>query len=62
MTEEFAYVLLKRNKEGTIIDSYDVNDEITFLFDMIEIQERIIEKYRKELGITLFDTVSTMKH
>ena len=52
---EWAYVLLERDEEGTIIDSQDATDEVLFLYAMIERQERIIESYRKDLGITLFD-------
>ena len=59
---EYAYVLITRDERGIIIDSHDATDEIVFLFQMITYQEQIIEKYRKELGISLFDHVSTMKH
>lgn len=52
---EWAYVLLERDEEGTIIDSQDATDEVLFLYGMIERQERIIESYRKDLGITIFD-------
>lgn len=59
---EWAYVLLERDEEGTIIDSQDATDEVLFLYAMIERQERIIESYRKDLGITLFDPPSLVKH
>lgn len=59
---EFAYVILERDDEGTIIDSHDATSEVLFLYAMIERQERIIESYRKDLGITLFDQPSLVKH
>ena len=59
---EWAYVLLERDEEGTIIDSQDATYEVLFLYAMIERQERIIESYRKDLGITLFDPPSLVKH
>ena len=51
----WAYVILERDEKGTIVDSVDATDEVLFLYAMIERQERIIESYRKDLGITIFD-------
>lgn len=58
----WAYVLLERDDEGTIVDSQDATSEVLFLYAMIERQERIIESYRKDLGITLFEPTSLIKH
>jgi len=52
---EFAYVILERDKTGTVVNSHDATSEVLFLYAMIQKQERIIESYRKDLGITLFD-------
>jgi len=52
---EFAYVILERDETGTVINSHDATSEVLFLYSMIQRQERIIESYRKDLGITLFD-------
>jgi hypothetical protein len=59
---DWAYVILERDDEGTVIDSHDATSEVLFLYAMIERQERIIESYRKDLGITLFDPPSLTKH
>lgn len=53
---DWAYVLLERDDEGTIVDSHDATSEVLFLYAMIERQERIIESYRRDLGITIFDS------
>jgi hypothetical protein len=58
----WAYVILERDEEGTIIDSQDATDEVLFLYAMIERQERLIESYRRDLGITLFEPTSLTKH
>jgi hypothetical protein len=58
---DWAYVLLERDDEGTIVDSHDATSEVLFLYAMIERQERIIESYRRDLGITIFDKPLT-KH
>jgi hypothetical protein len=58
----WAYVILERDEEGTIVDSADATDEVLFLYAMIERQERLIESYRKDLGITLFEPQSLTKH
>ena len=58
---EWSYVLLQRDDQGTIIDSQEVTDEVLSLFKHIEMQENIIKAYRKSLGITIFDE-STTKH
>ena len=52
---DWSYVILERDDEGTIVDSHDATSEVLFLYAMIERQERIIESYRKDLGITVFD-------
>jgi hypothetical protein len=59
---ELAYVLLERNEKGTIVNSHDVTDEILFLYEMVERQERIIDSYRKDLGITIFEPSTLTKH
>ena len=59
---EWSYVILERDEEGTIVDSADATSEVLFLYAMIERQERIIESYRKDLGITLFEPSSLTKH
>lgn len=59
---ELAYVLLERNEKGTIVNSHDVTDEVLFLYAMIERQERIIESYRKDLGLGLFDNPPSLLH
>ena len=53
---EWSYVILERDEEGTIVDSHDATSEVLFLYAMIERQERIIESYRRDLGITCFDS------
>ena len=58
----WAYVILERDEEGTVIDSQDATDEVLFLYAMIERQERLIESYRRDLGITLFEPTSLTKH
>jgi hypothetical protein len=58
----WAYVILERDEEGTIVDSADATDEVLFLYAMIERQERLIESYRKDLGITLFEPESLLRH
>jgi hypothetical protein len=52
---EFAYVILERDETGTVVNSHDATSEVLFLYAMIQRQERIIESYRKDLGITIFD-------
>lgn len=52
---DWSYVILERDDEGTIVDSHDATSEVLFLYAMIERQERIIESYRRDLGITVFD-------
>jgi hypothetical protein len=59
---EWAYVILERDDEGTIVDSHDATSEVLFLYAMIERQERIIESYRRDLGITIFDESALVKH
>lgn len=59
---EWSYVILERDEEGTIVDSKDATSEVLFLYAMIERQERIIESYRKDLGITLFEPQNLTKH
>lgn len=59
---EFAYVILERDETGTVIDSHDATSEVLFLYAMIQRQERIIESYRKDLGITLFDSPVLTQH
>ena len=59
---EFAYVILERDETGTVIDSHDATSEVLFLYAMIQRQERIIESYRKDLGITLFDNPVLTQH
>lgn len=59
---EWAYVILERDDEGTVVDSHDATSEVLFLYAMIERQERIIESYRRDLGITLFDESALTKH
>jgi hypothetical protein len=58
---DWSYVILERDDEGTIVDSHDATSEVLFLYAMIERQERIIESYRRDLGITVFDEPLT-KH
>ena len=58
----WSYIILERDEEGTVVDSSDATDEVLFLYSMIERQERIIESYRKDLGITLFESNSLTKH
>jgi len=59
---DWAYVILERDDEGTVIDSHDATSEVLFLYAMIERQERIIESYRRDLGITLFEPSALTKH
>lgn len=59
---DWAYVILERDETGTVIDSHDATSEVLFLYAMIERQERIIESYRRDLGITLFETSALTKH
>jgi len=59
---EFAYVILERDDEGTIVDSHDATSEVLFLYAMIERQEMLIESYRRDLGITLFEPSNLTKH
>jgi hypothetical protein len=59
---DWAYIILERDEEGTVIDSHDATSEVLFLYAMIERQERIIESYRRDLGITLFETSALTKH
>jgi hypothetical protein len=59
---DWAYVILERDDEGTVIDSHDATSEVLFLYAMIERQERIIESYRRDLGITLFEPLTLTKH
>ena len=58
---DWAYVILERDDEGTIVDSHDATSEVLCLYAMIERQERMIESYRRDLGITVFDEPLT-KH
>lgn len=58
----WAYVILERDDEGTVVNSYDATDEVCYLFAMIERQEKIIESYRRDLGITLFEPRSLTQH
>lgn len=59
----WAYVLLERDDEGTIVDSQDATSEVLFLYAMIEKQERIIQSYRKDLGFSfLDDSPSLLRH
>lgn len=46
----WSYVLLRRDDEGTIVESAEVTDEVLHLYKMIELQERALNAYRKELG------------
>jgi len=59
---DWAYVILERDDEGTVINSHDATSEVLFLYAMIERQERIIESYRRDLGITIFDAPALTKH
>lgn len=60
---EWAYVILERDDEGTIIDSHDATSEVLFLYMMIEKQERIIQSYRKDLGFSFLDDApSLLRH
>jgi len=59
----WAYVLLERDDEGTIVDSHDATSEVLFLYTMIEKQERIIQSYRKDLGFSFLDDApSLLRH
>mgnify|MGYP000060587911 CR=1 FL=1 len=55
---DWSYVILERDKDGTIIGSRDATSEVLFLYALIERQERIIGSYRKELGITDTDDLA----
>ena len=60
---DWAYVLLERDEDGTIIDSQDATSEVLFLYKMIQMQERIIESYRKDLGFSFLDDApSLLRH
>jgi hypothetical protein len=48
--KEWSYVLLRRDEQGTIVESTEVTDEVLFLYRMIEMQERALNSYRKQLG------------
>ena len=52
---KWSYVILERDDKGIVIDSIDATDEVLFLYSMIERQEKILQSYRKELGITFSD-------
>ena len=59
----WSYVILERDDEGTVIDSFDATSEVLFLYMMIEKQERIIQSYRKDLGFSfLDDSPSLLRH
>jgi len=59
---EWSYVLLHRDKEGTIVESTDVTDEVLYLYNLIERQERTLNAYRKELGYPFLITESNYSH
>ena len=47
---EWSYVLLRRDEEGIIVESTEVTDEVLFLYRLIDMQERTLNSYRKQLG------------
>lgn len=57
----YSYVLLIRDKEGTIIESIEVTPEVKHLYCQIEYQERIIKAYRKQVGDEWLNS-STVQH
>ena len=48
--KEWSYVLLRRDEEGTIIESTEVTDEVVFLYRMVEKQEKLLNEYRLNAG------------
>lgn len=58
----WSYVLLRRDEEGTIVESTDVTDEVRFLYMLIERQERTLNAYRRELGYPFLVEESAYTH
>ena len=58
---DWSYVILERDDEGTIVDSHDATSEVLFLYQLIDMQERTLRAYRKELGYSFLDEPLT-KH
>jgi hypothetical protein len=48
--KEWSYVLLRRDEKGTIVESTEVTDEVIYLYRCIEMQEKALNAYRKQLG------------
>jgi hypothetical protein len=50
VVKEWSYVLLHRDEEGTIDDSIEVTEEVLFLYQMVEIQTKLLNNYRLNSG------------
>ena len=48
--KEWSYVLLHRDAEGTIDDSIEVTDEVLYLYQMVELQTKLLNQYRLNSG------------